>query len=76
MAGPANSYLNRVIDDREGIPVTLSVLYMELGGRLGLDIRGVGLPGHFVVKHVPGEGDEQLIDVFERGGTKAAQDDL
>ena len=62
----ANSYLNRVIDDREGIPVTLSVLYMELGRRLGLDIQGVGLPGHFVVKYVPQEGDEQFVDVFER----------
>jgi S1-C subfamily serine protease/regulator of sirC expression with transglutaminase-like and TPR domain len=61
----ANSYLNRVIDDREGIPVTLSVLYMELGRRLDLDIQGVGLPRHFVVKHVPSEGEEQLIDVFE-----------
>ena len=62
----ANSYLNRVIDDREGIPVTLSVLFMELGKRLDLNIQGVGLPGHFVVKHVAAES-EQLIDVFERG---------
>lgn len=63
----ANSYMNRVIDDREGIPVTLSVLYMELGSRVGLDIQGVGLPGHFVVKHVRSESDDQLVDVFERG---------
>lgn len=63
----ANSYMNRVIDDREGIPVTLSVLYMELGQRVGLDIQGVGLPGHFVVKHVRPEGEDQLVDVFERG---------
>ena len=63
----ANSYMNRVIDDREGIPVTLSVLYMELGQRVGLDIQGVGLPGHFVAKHVRPEGEDQLIDVFERG---------
>ena len=63
----ANSYLNRVIDDREGIPVTLSVLYMEMGKRLGLKIDGVGLPGHFVVKQVNSDGSDQLVDVFEGG---------
>jgi serine protease Do len=61
----ANSYLSRVIDDREGLPITLSVLYIELGSRLGLKIEGVGLPAHFVVRHVPTEGEPQLIDVFE-----------
>jgi regulator of sirC expression with transglutaminase-like and TPR domain len=61
----ANSYLNRVIDDREGLPITLSLLYIELGMRLGLKIEGVGLPAHFVVRHVPAEGEPQLIDVFE-----------
>ena len=63
----ANSYLNRVIDEREGIPITLSVLYMELGRRIGLKMEGVGLPGHFVVRHVPSDGEPQLIDVFEGG---------
>jgi regulator of sirC expression with transglutaminase-like and TPR domain len=63
----ANSHLSRVIDDREGLPITLSVLYMELGSRLGLRIEGVGLPGHFVVRHVAAEGDGRLIDVFEGG---------
>jgi serine protease Do len=62
----ANSYLSRVIDDREGLPITLSLLYMELGKRLGLKIEGVGLPAHFVVRHVPAEGQPQLIDVFEQ----------
>lgn len=61
----ANSHLNRVIDDREGLPITLSVLYIELGSRLGLKIEGVGLPAHFVVRHLPTEGEPQLIDVFE-----------
>ncbi|MBI1903636.1 MAG: trypsin-like peptidase domain-containing protein [Planctomycetia bacterium] len=65
----ANSYLNQVLDDREGIPITLSVVYMECARRLSLVVAGVGLPGHFVVKHVPKEGDEQLIDVFEGGKT-------
>ena len=63
----ANSYLNEVLDDREGLPITLSILYMELGRRLGLTIEGVGLPGHFVVRYVPAKGDAQLIDVFEGG---------
>ncbi|MCA9270007.1 MAG: transglutaminase family protein, partial [Planctomycetales bacterium] len=63
----ANSYLDRVIDDREGLPITLSVLYIDLGKRLGLPLEGVGLPGHFVVRLAPAkETDEpQLIDVFD-----------
>ena len=60
----ANSYMNRVIDDRVGLPITLSILYMELGKRIGLDVRSVPLPGHFVVKVVDGKR-EQLIDVFD-----------
>lgn len=70
----ANSFLTRVIDDREGLPITLSVLYMELGARLGLQIEGVGLPAHFVVRHVPQEGQPQLIDVFE-GAVKLSRDE-
>jgi regulator of sirC expression with transglutaminase-like and TPR domain len=63
----SNSYLNEVIDDREGLPITLSVLYIELALRVGLNVVGVALPGHFVVKHVPAKGEPQLIDVFEGG---------
>jgi regulator of sirC expression with transglutaminase-like and TPR domain len=61
----SNSYLNEVLDDCEGLPITLSVLYMELARRLGVQVSGVGLPGHFVVKHAPAKGPEQLIDVYE-----------
>jgi serine protease Do len=61
----SNSYLNEVIDDREGLPITLSVLYMELARRLDLKVVGVGIPGHFVVRFEPKEGDSKLIDVFE-----------
>jgi len=61
----SNSYLNEVLDDREGLPITLSVVYMELAGRIGLKLSGIGMPGHFVTRH--GEGD--FIDVFERGKT-------
>ncbi len=63
----ANSYIDRVIDDREGLPVTLSVLYLALAERLQLKTVGVGLPGHFMVRHEPKQGDTQLIDVFDRG---------
>ncbi|MFP6621032.1 MAG: tetratricopeptide repeat protein [Pirellulaceae bacterium] len=70
----ANSYLNRVIDDREGLPITLSVLYMELGRRLGLKIEGVGLPGHFIVRQVNQDGKGQLIDVFNEGKRLTRED--
>ncbi|MEX2027580.1 MAG: transglutaminase-like domain-containing protein, partial [Pirellulaceae bacterium] len=70
----ANSYLNRVIDDREGLPITLSVLYLELAARIGLKMEGVGLPSHFVVRHIRVEGEPQLIDVFE-GGRPLSRDD-
>ncbi len=61
----ANSYVSRVIDDREGLPITLSLLYIELASRMGVKVEGVGLPAHFVVRHVPKEGEPQIIDVFE-----------
>jgi len=61
----ANSYLNRVLEDREGLPITLSLLYMEVGRRLGLKLEGVGLPGHFVVRFLPSGGEPMVLDVFE-----------
>jgi serine protease Do len=70
----SNSYLSEVLDDREGIPITLSVLYIELGRRLGVSLHGVGLPGHFVVRHVPAKGEAQLIDVYEGGQALSRED--
>ncbi|MEX2315858.1 MAG: transglutaminase family protein [Pirellulales bacterium] len=70
----ANSYLNEVLDDREGLPITLSIVYMELARRIGLDVVGVGLPGHFVVAYVPAEGERQLIDVFD-GAVKISREE-
>jgi serine protease Do len=70
----SNSYLSEVLDDREGIPITLSVLYIEMGRRLGVRLEGVGLPGHFVVRHVPAKGEPQLIDVYEGGQRLSRQD--
>lgn len=63
----ANSYINEVIDDREGIPITLAVLFIELAQRIGLEgVSGVPLPGHFMVQFAAG-GKTQYIDVFEGG---------
>lgn len=61
-----NSFLNDVIDRRTGIPITLSVVYIEIARRLGLRLFGVGLPGHFLVKYID---DEQmlLLDPFNGG---------
>ena len=61
----SNSYVNEVLDDREGIPITLGIVYMELAKRLGLSIEGVGLPGHFILRHTPGGGEPRFIDVFD-----------
>jgi regulator of sirC expression with transglutaminase-like and TPR domain len=63
----SNSYLNEVLDDREGLPIALSVLYIEIARRMELNVVGVGLPRHFIVRHEPREGTPQLVDVFERG---------
>lgn len=69
---PRNSYFNDVLDRRIGIPITLSVLYMEIGRRLGHAIEGVGLPGHFIVRL---SGREELfIDPFNRGEILDRQD--
>jgi regulator of sirC expression with transglutaminase-like and TPR domain len=65
---PRNSCLNDVLERKLGIPITLSVLMMEVGRRLGLAIDGVGLPGHFIVAaHV--EGERILVDPFNGGAT-------
>ncbi len=62
---PRNSYLNEVIDRRLGIPISLAVLYLALGERAGLPVRGVGLPGHFLVKYAPAAADAEIfIDPF------------
>jgi S1-C subfamily serine protease/regulator of sirC expression with transglutaminase-like and TPR domain len=61
----ANSYLNEVLDDREGLPITLSVVYMELARRIGLNVVGLSLPGHFVVQHLGADGASQVIDVYD-----------
>jgi len=61
-----NSYLNQVLERRTGIPISLSVVTMAIGNRVGLTVEGVGLPGHFIVKVVSGER-EILLDPFHGG---------
>ncbi len=67
---PRNSFLNDVIDSRKGIPITLSVLYMEVARRAGLKLHGVGFPGQFLVKYAGNEEEiveEIVIDPFDGG---------
>ena len=63
---PRNSFLNEVIDRRTGIPITLSAIYIEVAQRIDLRVEGVGLPGHFIVKH-RSRNDEIFIDPFNQG---------
>lgn len=70
---PENSYLHRVIERRCGIPISLAVLYLELGRAIGLRLAGVGFPGHFLVKLVLHDG-AVFIDVFRGGATLSAKD--
>ena len=70
---PRNSYLNEVLDRKMGIPISLSILYMEVARRIGFSIEGVGFPGHFFVKHVE-DGRETLIDTFNSGRTLTLND--
>jgi len=68
-----NSYLNEVIERRTGIPITLCTVFMEVGRRAGLEVEGVGLPGHFVVRvHTPSR--PLLVDPFH-GGTLLSEKD-
>ena len=68
---PDNSFLNRVLETRRGIPITLSLLYLETARRLGLSCYGVGLPGHFLV----GLAELDLyLDPFNTGLLLSASD--
>ena len=61
-----NTYLNRVIDRRTGIPISLSIVYLLIGKRLRLPVHGIGMPGHFLVKY---ESDRYkiFVDCFNGG---------
>jgi len=68
-----NSYLNDVLDRRTGIPITLSLVYIEVGRRAGLSLEGVGLPGHFVARIQAGSRG-LLVDPFHGGMLLTEQD--
>ena len=70
---PDNSFINRVIDVRQGIPISLSALYVFVGKRLDLPLAGVSMPGHFLVK-LEGETPPQFVDCFN-GGTFLREQD-
>jgi len=61
---PRNSFLNEVLDRKTGIPITLSTVYLEIAERLHFPLVGVGLPGHFLIKH---PYFQIIIDPFEQG---------
>jgi regulator of sirC expression with transglutaminase-like and TPR domain len=63
---PRNSFLNDVIDRKTGIPITLSIAYLEVGWRLDLPLHGVNFPGHFLVRYA-GEAVQLLVDPFQNG---------
>ena len=68
---PDNSYFNRVLDTHTGIPITLSLLFLEVARRVGLRCNGVGMPGHFLVGL---EGAQVYFDPFNGGAALTAAD--
>jgi regulator of sirC expression with transglutaminase-like and TPR domain len=63
---PSNSLLHEVFDRRRGLPLTLGIIMLELGWRVGMPLEGVGFPGHFLVR-LAGEPRDLLLDPFSRG---------
>jgi regulator of sirC expression with transglutaminase-like and TPR domain len=61
-----NSFINEVLNRRQGIPITLAILYMEIASRLGIDVAGIGMPGHFLVR-AKEKTEIFYIDVFNKG---------
>jgi regulator of sirC expression with transglutaminase-like and TPR domain len=70
---PRNSYLNHVLDRRTGIPISLSVVYIEVARRLDLPLVGIGLPGHFIVRY-DGDDGPLYLDPFNGGVTMSVDD--
>lgn len=70
---PRSSYLNDVMDRQKGIPLSLSLVYMEVARRAGFEVFGVGLPGHFIVKH-PHPFGEIFVDPFSGGAVLSPEE--
>ena len=69
---PRNSYLDDVLARRLGIPITLSVVMIEVGRRVGTDVEGVGMPGHFLVRTAGTSGEPRYFDPFDHGNELSA----
>lgn len=67
---PKNNFLNEVLDKKSGIPITLSIIYVEVARRIGLDLRICGFPSHVVVKY----GEEMVLDPFGGGRLLSVED--
>ena len=70
---PDNSYLHRVISTRRGIPISLAVLYMELAQQIGLNVKGISFPGHFLMK-LSVQSGEIVLDPFN--GASLSREEL
>ena len=70
---PQNVYLNLVLERRKGIPISLSLVYMEVGSRLGIQFEAIGLPGHLVIRSGPSNA-ETYVDPFHRGRLLSKED--
>lgn len=70
---PRNSFLNEVIDRRTGIPITLSLVYLEVAQRLDFPLVGINMPGHFLIRPVFEDG-AIFVDAFNRGEILFEQD--
>ncbi len=70
---PDNSYLHKVLSARRGIPISLAVIYMELAQQIGLDVKGISFPGHFLMKLSVSSGDI-ILDPFN--GASLSREDI
>ena len=70
---PRNSYLNEVVERRLGIPITLAIVYIEIGRRIGLQLHGVSFPSHFLVKCTLRDG-AIILDPYARGASLGIDD--
>ena len=71
---PRNSFLNEVLERKLGIPISLSVVWMEVARRAGLRLQGVGFPGHFLTKYASPGGIEIFVDAFHGGELLSADE--
>lgn len=70
---PENSYVNRVLERRVGLPITLSVVWSEVARSAGIPLFGIGFPGHFLVGLNAG-GHLHIVDPFDAGRLLSSED--